>query len=164
MSPTEIIAIVALMVYAIYKQSITSEVKGEGRFKLAIIYAIVGLCVGGIVAPKGELAVGAIIVSLALSAAVGLARGYLTPVWVESDGRVLRRGTVLTVSLFLGLILAKFAIGTFEYFEHINSGGFGEVMLMIAVMVAFQAEIVYRRAQALTGNGASHKPVEMAHS
>ena len=32
MSPTEIIAIVALMVYAIYKQSTTSEVKSEGRF------------------------------------------------------------------------------------------------------------------------------------
>jgi hypothetical protein len=69
---------------------------------------------------------------------------------VEPDGRVLRQGTVLTVSLFVGLIVAKFAIGTFEYFEHVQAGaGFGEVMIMIAIMVVFQAEIVWRRAKAL---------------
>lgn len=149
MSPTEILAIVALTGYAIYRQTQVGEVKEEGRFKLAIIYAIVGVCVGGFVTPTDAIAYGAIIVSLLLSAVVGWARGYLTPMWVEADGRVMRKGTALTVSLFLGLIVAKFAIGTFEYFEHIKSGGFGEVMLMIAVMVAFQAEIVFRRGQKL---------------
>jgi hypothetical protein len=147
MSPTEILVILALTGYAIYKQTTVSEVKAEGRFKMAIIYAIVGLCVGGFVAPKTGLAIGAIAVSLVLSVIVGLARGHLTKVWVEADGRVMSQGTALTVSLFLGLIAAKFAIGTFEYFEQVPSGGFGEVMLMIAVMVAFQAEIVYRRDQ-----------------
>ena len=51
--------------------------------------------------------------------------------------------------LFLGLIAAKFAIGTFEYFHHLARWGFGEIMLMIAVMVAFQAEIIYRRARTM---------------
>ena len=164
MSPTEILVIVALTGYAIYKQTHVSEVKDKGRFKLAIIYAIVGLWVGGFVAPSGDIAIGAIVLSLGLSVVVGMARGYLTPVWVESDGRVMRQGTVLTVSLFLGLIAAKFAIGTFEYFQHVQGGGFGEVMLMIAVMVAFQAEIVFRRAQALTSSSATTSPSAVVHA
>ena len=48
--------------------------------------------------------------------------------------------------------LAKFGIGTYEYLAGVrDTGGFGEVMVMIAVMVAVQAEIVWRRAQRVAG-------------
>ena len=51
----------------------------------------------------------------------------------------------------------KFALGTAAYFLHVSDdGGFGEVLFMIAIMVAFQAEIVWRRAQSL---GAATAPV-----
>jgi hypothetical protein len=43
------------------------------------------------------------------------------------------------------------AIGTFEYFAGIKDAGFGDVMLMIALMVGVQAEIVFQRAKSLTG-------------
>jgi hypothetical protein len=159
MSPVEIIAIVALSVYAIYKQTHVSEVTEQGRFKMAVIYGIVGLAVGGFVAPQGGIAVSMLVLSFTLSAVVGLARGRLTRVWVDADGRVLRQGTALTVSLFLGLIVAKFAIGTFDYFEHVHGGtGFGEVMIMIAIMIVFQAEIVWRRAKALLADESSRTP------
>jgi hypothetical protein len=37
------------------------------------------------------------------------------------------------------------------WFANINDGaGFGEVLIMIAIMIAVQAQIVYRRAQALS--------------
>lgn len=39
MSSTEILVIVALTIYAIYKQSVWHEVTGKSRFKLAPIYA-----------------------------------------------------------------------------------------------------------------------------
>jgi len=56
---------------------------------------------------------------------------------------VYSQGTALTISLFLGLVAAKFAIGTAAYFLHISDdGGFGEVLIMIAIMVAFQAQII----------------------
>ena len=88
-------------------------------------------------------------VGLALSVVVGLARGRLTRLWAQ-DGRVYSKGTPLTIGLFLGLVAAKFAIGTACYFLKISDdGGFGEVLVMIAIMIAFQAEIVWRRAQAL---------------
>ena len=83
---------------------------------------------------------------------VGFARGLLTRVWVSDEGRVLRRGTALTVGLFLGLVVARFGIGTYEYLAGVkDSAGFGEVMVMIAVMVAVQAQIVWNRARHLAG-------------
>jgi len=151
MSPTEIIIILALTGYAIYQQTRKHQVTGQNRFKLAIIYGVVGLIVGGIYLPRNAAAWGLLVLSIALSAGVGLLRGRKTRVWAAADGHVYSQGTVLTISLFLGLVAAKFAIGTAAYFLHISDdGGFGEVLIMIAIMVAFQAELIWRRAQALS--------------
>jgi hypothetical protein len=151
MSITEIAIILAMVGYAVYKQTQVGEVRGAGRFKLAIIYAIVGICVGGFAMPHTVAAVSLLALGLALSVVVGLARGRLTRMWVE-NGKVMRQGTALTVALFLGLIVAKFGIGTYEYLAGVrDTGGFGEVMVMIAIMVAVQAELVFRRAQAMVG-------------
>jgi len=152
MNAIEILAIVALTTYAVYKQTHVTEVRDKGRFKLAIIYAIVGIAVGGFAVPHGTLAIGLLVLSIVLSVVVGLARGYLTRIWVDDDDRVLRQGTALTVGLFLALVAAKFGIGGYEYLEGVrDSAGFGEVLVMIAVMVAVQAEIVRVRARSLTG-------------
>jgi peptidoglycan/LPS O-acetylase OafA/YrhL len=156
MSSIEILVIIAMVGYAIYKQTQVSELKARGRFKLAIVYAAVGACVGGFVMPHGAPATALFVGSFVLSAIVGLLRGRLTRIWVADDGRIMRRGTALTVGLFLALIVAKFGIGTYEYLTHVrDSGGFGEVMVMIALMVAVQAEIVYRRGQELVRRSTS---------
>jgi hypothetical protein len=160
MSPTELIVILALTGYAIYQQTRRHQITGQHRFKLAIIYGVVGLIVGGINMPKNAAGVGLLALSLALSVGVGLLRGRTTKVWAAADGKVYSQGTVLTIGLFLGLVAAKFAIGTAAYFLHISDdGGFGEVLIMIAVMVAFQAELIWRRARALGASdqdGAGH--------
>ncbi len=163
MSIIEIVAIVALVGYAIYKQTHVAEVAAKGRFKLAIIYAIVALCVGGIVAPHSPAATALLVVSILLSVAVGVARGRLTRVWAEPDGRVMRQGTTLTVGLFLGMIVVKFGMGTYAYLAHISGdGGFGEIMLMMAVMVAVQAQMIKNRADRLTASTA--RPVPYSYS
>src|ERR1700760_4407024 len=149
MSPTEIVILLALTGYAIYQQSRQHRVVGNQRFKLAIIYAIVGLVVGGMNLPKNAAAWGLLVLSIALSVGVGLLRGRKTRMWADG-GTVYSQGNLLTIGLFLGLVAAKFAIGTGAYFLHIsNDGGFGEVLIMIAIMVAFQAELIWRRARAL---------------
>jgi hypothetical protein len=149
MSPIEIIALLALAGYAVYRQTRQNEVIGDSRFKLAIIYAIVGVIVGGFTRPDGLTEVLLLAGGLVLSALVGLARGRWTRLWAQ-DGRVYSQGTPLTIGLFLGLIAAKFAIGTVCYFLHISDdGGFGEILVMIAVMIAFQAEIIWRRARTI---------------
>lgn len=154
MSPLAVVAIVALVVYAIYTQSRRHEVTGHHRYKMAIIYAVVGLAVGGFSRPDDVAEWTLLLVGILLSVVVGVARGYWTRMWVEvgEDGRrhVQAQGTALTIGLFVGLVVAKFGLGTYAYLAGISDdGGFGEVMIMIAVMVAFQAELVWRRALAL---------------
>lgn len=113
---------------------------------------VVGLAVGGFSRPDGTAEWLLLIAGLVLSAVVGLARGRLTRLWVETDatGRhVYSQGTAVTIGLFLGLVAAKFALGTAAYFAGVSDdGGFGEILFMVAIMVAFQAELVWRRARA----------------
>ncbi|MFD1673883.1 hypothetical protein [Alicyclobacillus fodiniaquatilis] len=150
MSLVELVAILALVAYAIWKQTQVSEVRSKGRFKLAIIYGIVGIVVGGISSPHGTAAMTMFILSVLLSLVIGVARGFLTRVWVEANERIFRKGTALTVGLFVALIVAKFALGTVAYLQHIqDDASFGEIMIMMAIMVAVQAEIVWRRGNAL---------------
>ena len=151
MNVFEIVAILALVAFAIYKQTKVSEVTGPDRFKLPITYAIVGIVVGGFTAPHGLGAVALLAAGIALSLVVGLLRGRLTRVWRDA-GRVYARGTAVTIGLFLAMIAAKFGLGAVAYVANIDDGaGFGEILVMIAVMLAIQSEIVWRRGRALLG-------------
>jgi hypothetical protein len=150
MNAIELVALIALTGWAIYKQTVVGEVTGKARFKMAIIYAVVGLVVGGFSLPHTAAGYGLLLGGFVLSAVVGLARGRMTKVWIAEDGRVLRKGTAVTIALFIGLVVAKFALGAVAYLTHVQDGaGFGEVLFMIAIMIAVQAEIVWQRAQAL---------------
>ena len=151
MSLLDLVILLALVAWAIYNQTRVAEVStGLGRYKMAVIYAVIGLLVGGFAMPRNLPGVALIVFGLLLSAVVGVLRGRYTRIWVEADGRVVRRGTKLTVGLFLALVATKFALGTLAYFWHVDDGaGLGEVLVMIAVMIAVQAEIVYRRAAGL---------------
>src|SRR5437763_13229170 len=95
MSATEILAILALVAWSVYRQTRTSQVTAKSRFKMAIIYTIVGLCVGGFDRPSGLIGYGMIAIGLALSPVVGLARGRLTRVRADAEGRVFSQGTVV---------------------------------------------------------------------
>jgi hypothetical protein len=151
MSPLDLALLLALVCWAIYKQTRVAEVNsGPGRFTMAGIYVVLGLVLGGFELPKGAPGIALIAVGLLLSLIVGILRGRLTRVWPDAHGRILRQGTRLTVTLFVGLVATKFALGTLAYFWHVDDGaGLGEVLVMIAVMIAVQAELVSRRAAAL---------------
>jgi hypothetical protein len=150
MSPVELVAILALVGYAIYRQTREHEVLGAHRFTLALVYVVVGLVLGGLDIPDRPVEQLFLLAGLALSIGVGLARGRLTHLWRGDDGRVYAQGSALTVGLFLGMVVVKFAMGTWAYFHGLSdTGGFGEILLMIGLMVAFQAEIIWRRGRVL---------------
>jgi uncharacterized membrane protein YfcA len=157
MSPIAIVALLALTIYAVFKQTQRHEVVGAGRFKFAIIYAVVAVAVGGFSRPDTPTEWALLTASLALSVVVGLARGRLTRVWDERrpDGlHVYSQGTPLTIGLFVGLVAVKFGLGAVAYVAGLSDdGGFGEILLMIALMVAVQAEIIWRRARATRAAG-----------
>ena len=73
MSPIEIAALLALTGYAIYRQTQRHEVVGRTRFKMAIIYAVVGLAVGGFSRPDSLAEVLLLVGGLALSVVVPFA-------------------------------------------------------------------------------------------
>jgi hypothetical protein len=149
MSTSELIVILALTGYAIFQQTRKHEITGKARFKLALIYGIVGVAIGVNVAHSVG-AVALLAVSLLASLLIGYVRGTRSRMWRETDGRVFSQGTVFTVSLFLALIAFKFALGTVAYFAHVSYGtSMGEILLMIGLMVGVQAEISWRRAQAM---------------
>ena len=146
----EIVAIGAMTAYAVYRQTVVSEVATANRFKLAIVYGVVGLVVGGFALPHGAIGYGMLAAGLVLSAVVGVIRGYRTDIWMEPDGRIVSKGNAVTIALFLGLVAVKFAMGALSFAAGVSDGaGFGEIVVMIAIMVAFQAEIVYRRRRRL---------------
>jgi type III secretory pathway component EscR len=154
MSTTELIIILALTGYAVFQQTRKHEITGQSRFKLAMIYAIVGLVLG-VHAPHSTGALALLGVSLLASLLIGYVRGTRSRMWRE-NGRFYSRGTVFTVGLFLGLIAFKFALGTVAYLTHIAyDSSMGEILLMIGLMVGVQAEISWRRAQAM---GATKAP------
>jgi hypothetical protein len=149
MSPYDLLLIIALTGYAIYRQTQRHQVNGSSRFKLAFVYAGIGILAGGLYLPRTPVEITVAGASLALSVTVGLLRGRLTRIWAEA-GHVYSQGTPVTVCLFLGLVLAKFGLGTLAYFTHAGRhGGIGDVLLMIAIMIAFQAQIIWRRARRL---------------
>jgi hypothetical protein len=160
MSLHEVLAIVALTAYALYRQSVAHRVVGRTRFKLPFIYCAVGLVAGGFQWPPGPVAWMVLLGGLLLSAVTGVARGRLSKLWLDPLGQPMVRGTPLTVALFLLLIAAKVAMGAWQAMTHQPAahGGFGEVLLLIGVMAALQAEIVWRRASRLASDPASHAP------
>jgi len=160
----EILILVAMTGYAIYMQTKRHEVVGDRRFKLAIIYGIIGLAVGGMNLPDQPFEIGFLVVGLLLSIVVGLVRGKYTRVWADG-GRVYSQGTAFTISLFLLLIATKFAMGTAAYFlGRSDGGGFGEILLMIALMVAFQAQIIWTRGRALGARRSHADPLTDAQT
>ncbi|HEY1225919.1 MAG TPA: hypothetical protein VGF26_01230 [Ramlibacter sp.] len=155
MTIPQVLILLALTLYAVYRQSIRHVVVGKSRFKLAIVYAIVGVSVGGYYLPPDAASWAALLGSLLASVVVGLVRGRYTRLYPQPDGRVFSQGTPFTIGLFLLLVGGKFALGTWQYLHGNHPhGGFGEVLLMIAAMAAMQAQIIWQRVQALDAGGA----------
>ena len=75
----------------------------------------------------------------------------------QNDGRIFTRGTSVTIGLFVGLVVLKFALGAFAYLTHTPyESGIGSVLGMVGLMLAVQAELIWRRAGALrTAEGSS---------
>jgi hypothetical protein len=149
MSPVELTVIIAVVCYAVFQQTRRHQLHKGSRFKLAAIYGVVGLSVGGAHLPETTLSIAFLLLSIALSLIVGLARGRLTRVWCEGE-TAFSQGTKLTVTLFLLMIAAKFGLGTVAYLAHASEdGGAGEILLMLAIMMAIQAQLISKRAEAL---------------
>lgn len=144
----ESVVVIALMAFSVYKQTQRSEVKrGMGVFLIAIVYAAIGAVTGGLAVPTGAAAWLLLGSGAVLSLIVGLARGYLTRVWIDADGHRMSQGTALTVGLFIALVASKVGLTVFAgYHGYQSASGFGQVLVVVAVMIAVQEYVARRRA------------------
>ncbi|PHV67844.1 DUF1453 domain-containing protein [Williamsia muralis] len=150
MTVYELVVLVGFIGYAVYRQSRRHELVGSSRFKMALIYIVVGLVIGGLHLPVGVIGYGFLAASIALSVVVGLIRGRYTRLWREADGRVYVQGTTFTIGIFVAMVVVKFGLGTAAYLlGNSDHGGIGEIVIMIGTMIAVQAELLWRRAQPL---------------
>ncbi len=147
-----ILSLMGLTVFAIYRQTRMGEIAGANRFNIALVYA--GIAGVSLISSDRTAPGGAgwffLLTSLALSAIVGIARGRMTRIWLAEDGRYMRAGTMLTVGLFIIMLAVKIGLGLYAHLNGIEDGaGFAEILIVVATMVAVQAEIVFRRAARL---------------
>jgi len=146
-------ALLGLLVLAwiLWRQTQTREVRLDRGPRAFVVLAGVGLW--QIASFLGEhavrpVAIAVLVGSLVVSAAFGLLRGRVQPVWREADGRVLRRGTAVTITLWL--VAVALHLGADEYAKHVDAAAAGlasaSLMLYLAVSLGVQTLVVRERA------------------
>jgi hypothetical protein len=151
MTPLEAAALAVLVGYTIYAQARVHEVPEHERYIAPFVYALIGLAAGGISIPDDALSVSTLTAGILASVAVGLARGRVCHVWMAPDGSVHSQGTMLTVSLSLGLVAAALGLNPYRDLLHIATGynPFSAVLWGMAIMTAVAAALVRSRALTL---------------
>ena len=102
-----------LLPWSLWRQMHEHQITREGLYKLPIIFAAIG--VFGMTTqdiPSDAAAAGYVALSLCLSVSLGVWRGAVIPTWQDASGRWMSKGNALTISLWVVLIAAKFAMGT----------------------------------------------------
>ena len=144
---TLFLVLAVLLPWSLYRQMHAHRITREGLTKLPVIFAAVGLL--GLTTqdiPNDAAAAGYIALSLALSVSLGVWRGFVIPTWRDAEGEWMSKGNRLTITLWMVLIAAKFAMGTVASI----TGWFpvsstGEVFLFLGLSFAAQNYIVARR-------------------
>jgi hypothetical protein len=144
---TLFVVLALLVPWSVWRQMHAHEITRRGLTKFPVIFAAMGLFGvqrGDI--PSSSAAAAAMLVSLALSVGLGIARGALIPIWRDARGRCFSRGNRLTIALWVALVGGKFALGTIAsvtgWFPQTSAG---EVFLFLGISFAAQNLVVARR-------------------
>lgn len=93
MTPVQILIILVLTLFALYRQSASHEVPlGPARFKWAWVYGMVGLVVGGTYMPATMTSWLVLGSGVVFSIVIGVLQGRLIEIWREADGRIFVKG------------------------------------------------------------------------
>jgi hypothetical protein len=147
MTPVEAAVLAVLVGYAIYAQTRVREVPEHERFILPFVYALIAIATGGVTIPDSAASISTLVAGILASVVAGLARGWICQVSMTPDGSVHSQGTVLTVSLSLGLVAVMLGLSSYRELLHIDTGNaIGAVLWGTAVMTTVAAALVRSRA------------------
>jgi hypothetical protein len=143
---TFFLILAVLLPWSLSRQMRPHRVTREGLLKLPLIFAAIGLgALPGTELPAGAGAVVYVAASLLVTVAFGVWRGLAMPVWFDAGW--MSQGDRRTISLWVGMIAAKVAIGVVcGVAGVIPSETVGELFLFLAVSFAVQNAIVARRS------------------
>jgi hypothetical protein len=147
---TLFLVLAVLLPWSLWRQMHAHQITREGLIKLPLIFAAVGvLGLGTQDIPTDAAAAVYMAVSLALSVSLGIWRGAVIPVWRNAAGDWMSQGNRLTITLWILLIAAKFAMGTVASITGwFPATGTGEIFLFLGISFAAQNVIVARRSLA----------------
>jgi hypothetical protein len=144
---TLFLVLAVLLPWSLWRQMHEHQITREGLIKLPLIFAGIGLLgLGTQDIPTDAAAAAYVTFSLALSVSLGVWRGAVIAVWRNAAGDWMSKGNRLTISLWIALIAAKFAMGTVASITGwLPATGTGEVFLFLGVSFAVQNLVVARR-------------------
>lgn len=144
----------AVLVWIVARQVRTSEVRADRSPRTLLVLGLVGLWQVVQFLQQHTVAAGAVavlVVSLVVSAGLGVLRGRLQPVWRADDGRVLRRGNATTVVLWLLAVGLHLGADVLAEKADARSAGLASasLLLYLAISLATQRLVVQGRAARL---------------
>ncbi len=144
---TLMLILAVLLPWSLWRQMHEHAITREGLIKLPIIFAAVGLLsIQHDELPTRAAALAYLALSLTLSVTLGAWRGAVIPAWQDAAGTWISKGNKLTITLWIVLIAAKFAMGTVaDLTGWFPMTGVGEVFLFLGLSFAVQNLIVARR-------------------
>jgi hypothetical protein len=155
-TPFEIAIFALVAVFVIYRQLAPRPVQGTGRlFLLPVILAGYGAYSMLKAPPSAGTTYLLTAGELAISALAGLVRGLTIRFWTDRNGVLMRRGTWLTVAVWVAFIALR--VGGFALLH--GALGTPELMRSFGVTLLVQAAVTYFRGQGLLqGAGISQSP------
>lgn len=167
---TDILIGVLVLGWVLYRQLSPRRVRSDSGNRMLLIVGVIGLAqlvefLQRTGVRIGPVAIGSMVVSLAVAAVLSAARAYTMRIWRAADGWW-RRGTPLTLVLWLVSIGSHLGIEALGGHlagagDDVHGLGNATLVLYLAVSLGLQSMIVARRVAAVSAVApASARPVD----
>jgi hypothetical protein len=151
---TNIVIGLAVAAFVIYRQVIPRPVRERSAARLVLVLGVIGI-VEMVQAAKGHSvparAVVLVVIGLALAVAFGALRAVTMRVWRDPDGVAWRRGSALTITLWIISLAAHIALDLSAGHSSVaKSFTSASIWLFLALTLGVQREIIRARAARIT--------------
>ncbi|MGH7918482.1 MAG: hypothetical protein ACREQM_00890 [Candidatus Dormibacteraceae bacterium] len=138
---------VLIALFVIYRQLAPRPVNSFGLYTvLPVAMLAYGLYSLAGTPPQGSTALLLLGGGIVIGALAGVLRGISMRYWINAQGTPMRRGTWLTIVIWIAYIAAR--VGTYVLFPHAVSTG--ETMISIGLTLGVQTVVMYLRGHRLT--------------
>src|SRR5579883_3251469 len=130
---------IAVAAYVVYQQFSAQPIVERRLVILPLIMAALGVSALAQQPPATVGAVAVLLVSVASAVVLGLLRGASVRVWTDASGAAWRKGTALTLVLWLASFALRFGIAVGGHALGFTGGmSFGELPLFLGITFAAQ--------------------------